>query len=161
MTISFWFRWILVVLYGGSMGIVFVYNLNKMHSWSFFISSNPVIVSCCALVSLVFTPGRDQSSLCWSLLYKEYLVTNFSHTCTRSSLDVNHFVEWPLFYQWTESLLLINSKSRIYLFIYIYLFQYHQAILYIGSLDIILAIFLSLQLIPKQHYLCFVLLLIK
>lgn len=49
----------------------------------------------------------------------------------------------------------------IYLFIYIYLFQYHQAILYIGSLDIILAIFLSLQLIPKQHYLCFVLLLIK
>lgn len=92
---------------------------------------------------------------------KRYLVTNFSHTCTRSSLDVNHFVEWPLFYQWTESLLLINSKSRIYLFIYIYLFQYHQAILYIGSLDIILAIFLSLQLIPKQHYLCFVLLLIK
>lgn len=92
---------------------------------------------------------------------KRYLVTNFSHTCTRSSLDVNHFVEWPLFYQWTESLLLINSKSRIYLFIYIYLFQYHQAILYIGSLDIILAIFLSLQLIPKQPDLCFVLLLIK
>lgn len=54
---------------------------------------------------------------------KRYLVTNFSHTCTRSSLDVNHFVEWPLFYQWTESLLLINSKSRIYLFIYIYLFS--------------------------------------
>lgn len=48
----------------------------------------------------------------------------------------------------------------IYLFIFI-CFQYHQAILYIGSVDIILAIFLSLQLIPKQHYLCFVLLLIK
>lgn len=92
---------------------------------------------------------------------KRYLVTNFSHTCTRSSLDVNHFVEWPRFINGQRVCYLLTVKVVfIYLFIFI-CFQYHQAILYIGSLDIILAIFLSLQLIPKQHYLCFVLLLIK
>lgn len=124
MTNYFWFRWILVVLYGGSMGIVFVYNLNKMHSWSFLF--HPILSLYHVVPWSASFSHRAGIKVHFVDHYfiKRYLVTNFSNTCTRSSLDVNPFVECPLFYQWTESLLLINGKSRIYLFINLYLFVF-------------------------------------
>lgn len=119
-----------------------VWALNLYIIWTKCIpdhfSSNPVIMSCCALVSLVFIPGRDQSSLCCSLLYKNYLVTNFSQHTNKLGCYIICWMTHLFFFINEQSVCYILMVKSGILFINLFIFicfQYHQYILYIGSLD--------------------------